>query len=97
MNKHLIEHGDGVKDVAFSVENSRAIYEHAIANGGVSVRAPYEITDENGTVVLSAIKAYGDVIHTFVERSRYTGIFLPGYRAHHLTEKLNKILPSVKF
>ena len=41
MNKHLIEHGDGVRDIALTVENSRAVYEHAIANGGVSVRAPY--------------------------------------------------------
>lgn len=93
----MIEHGDGVKDIAFTVENSRAIYEHAIANGAESVKAPYELSDENGTVVLSAIKAYGDVIHTFVERSRYTGLFLPGYKPHHLTEKLNKILPPIKF
>ena len=27
MNTHLITHGDGVKDIAFTVENARAIYD----------------------------------------------------------------------
>ncbi len=66
MNQHLIMHGDGVKDIAITVENTRAIYDHAIKNGGVSVRAPYELSDENGVVVLASIKTYGDTIHTFV-------------------------------
>ena len=26
MNEHLINHGDGVKDIAFTVENSAAVY-----------------------------------------------------------------------
>ena len=41
MNAHLIEHGDGVKDIALTVENTRAVYEHAIQNGGISVKEPY--------------------------------------------------------
>lgn len=40
MNEHLINHGDGVKDVAFSVDNATAIYENAIKEGAVSVRPP---------------------------------------------------------
>jgi 4-hydroxyphenylpyruvate dioxygenase len=97
MNKHLIEHGDGVRDIALTVENSRAIYDYAISHGATSIKEPYELTDENGTVVLSSIKTYGDTIHTFVERSNYKGPFLPGFKAHHLREKLNDILPPVRF
>ena len=44
MNIHLITHGDGVKDVAFTVEDARAIYDvnkilsqYAIKNGGIPV------------------------------------------------------------
>ena len=37
--------------------------------------------DDDGEVVLSAIKTYGDTIHVFVERENYNGVFLPGYRA----------------
>ncbi len=45
MNNHFIQHGDGVKDIALTVENSRAVYEYAISHGGVSVKAPYELSD----------------------------------------------------
>ena len=97
MNAHLVEHGDGVKDIALTVENTRAVYEHAIKNGGISVREPYELTDENGTVVLATIQTYGDTTHTFVERQNYKGSFLPGYRPHHLKEYFNTILPKIRF
>jgi 4-hydroxyphenylpyruvate dioxygenase len=32
-------------------------------------------------VVRATIKAYGDTVHSFVERENYSGVFLPGYRA----------------
>lgn len=96
MNRHLVEHGDGVKDIALRVEDARAVYDYAIKNGAVSVRAPYELSDEHGVVVLSTIKTYGDTVHTFVERKNYKGPFLPGYRAHHLTENLNKLLRPIR-
>ncbi len=37
----MIKHGDGVRDVAFTVEDSRAIYERALKGGAVSVSAPH--------------------------------------------------------
>lgn len=97
MNRHLIEHGDGVKDIALRVEDARAVYDYAIKNGAVSVRAPYELSDEHGVVVLSTIKTYGDTVHTFVERKNYKGSFLPGYRPHHLTENFNKLFKPIRF
>lgn len=84
MNEHLINHGDGARDVALTVEDARATYEHAIKNGGVSVMAPTEFSDENGTVVMATIKTYGDTVHTFVERAKYSGLFLPGFKPHPL-------------
>ena len=35
----------------------------------------------DGRVVTASIAAYGDTIHTFVERKDYRGVFLPGYQA----------------
>src|SRR5213075_168366 len=35
--------------------------------------------DEHGKVVLAAIRTYGETRHTFVQRSDYSGGFLPGY------------------
>ena len=55
------------------------------------------MSDENGSVLISTIKTYGDTTHTFVQNINYKGIFLPGYRAHHLKEEFNNHLPSINF
>ena len=81
VNDHVKRHGDGVKDVAFRVKDARAIYAKAIKRGAKPVREPYELRDENGTVVLAAVATYGETIHTFVQRQDYRGAFLPGYVA----------------
>jgi 4-hydroxyphenylpyruvate dioxygenase len=39
------------------------------------------VSDEHGTVRIAAIAAYGDTRHTLVDRSRYSGPYLPGYVA----------------
>lgn len=41
MNIHLVAHGDGVKDVAFEVENAHAIFEYAVKNGGIPITEPH--------------------------------------------------------
>jgi 4-hydroxyphenylpyruvate dioxygenase len=97
MNAHLLEHGDGVKDISFVVENVKAIYDHAIANGAVSVQPPTESSDQDGTVITATIKTYGDTTHTFVDRKNYKGPFLPGFKPHHLKENLNSLLPPIHF
>ena len=50
--------------------------------------------DENGKIIVSSVKTYGDTIHTFVQRDEYNGPFMPGYKAHHLNEPINKLLPQ---
>jgi 4-hydroxyphenylpyruvate dioxygenase len=45
------------------------------------VDEPHEISDEFGSVILSSIRTYGETRHLFVQRSDYTGAFLPGYQA----------------
>jgi len=42
---------------------------------------PTVFEDPSGQVRISAIAAYGDTIHGFVERKNYRGVFLPGFRA----------------
>ncbi|RMX50996.1 hypothetical protein pdam_00013906, partial [Pocillopora damicornis] len=80
MGKHLIVHGDGVKDVAFEVEDCIALYKAAIKRGAVSVHEPWDETDEDGTVTFATVQTYGDTTHTFVERKGFSGLFLPGYK-----------------
>jgi 4-hydroxyphenylpyruvate dioxygenase len=44
-----------VKDVAFTVTDVRSVYEKAVARGAISVSAPHEETDKDGTVILATI------------------------------------------
>jgi len=79
-NEFLVKHGDGVKDIALTVENATEAFAITTARGAKPVQEPYTIEDEFGSVTLSAVATYGDVIHTFVEKKNYTGIFLPGFK-----------------
>lgn len=79
--EHVARHGDGVRVIALWVDDARSAWEETTSRGAVSVAEPYVLSDEHGRAVLASIKTYGDTIHTFVERSGYSGPFLPGYRA----------------
>ncbi len=54
-------------------------YRHAVERGATGVEEPHELSDEHGTVRLATIEAYGETLHTFVERGGYSGPFLPGF------------------
>ncbi|MFF4532036.1 4-hydroxyphenylpyruvate dioxygenase [Streptomyces sp. NPDC001407] len=79
--EHVAEHGDGVVDLAIEVPDARAAYAYAVEHGATGVKQPYELTDEHGTVVLATIATYGKTVHTLVDRSGYTGPYLPGFEA----------------
>ncbi len=79
LNIHLMLHGDGVRDVAFWVDDARAAWEYTTSRGAVSHMEPRTFEDEHGTVTLASIHTYGDTLHTFVERDNYSGPFLPGF------------------
>jgi len=79
--EHVLKHGDGVKDIAFWVDDARDAYAKAIERGAVSAYEPRVLTDDNGKVVIAGIRTYGDTIHSIVERRGYRGLFLPGFVA----------------
>ncbi len=81
INEHIIKHGDGVKVLALWVDNAEQSWIETTKRGAKSYESPRVISDENGEVKIASIHTYGDTIHTFVERSKYTGPFLPGFRA----------------
>lgn len=85
--KEIGLYGDGIKDIAFTVDDAAAAYQQALKNGAESAYEPREVSDEHGTAVMAGIRTFGRVIHSFVSRSgRYTldkvkngGLFLPGF------------------
>jgi len=81
MAEHVHNHGDGVRSIALWVDDARSAWLETTSRGATSVHEPAEISDEDGSVVTASIAAYGDTLHTFVERKDYRGAFLPGYQA----------------
>ena len=79
INRHHLVHGDGVRDIAFVVPDVDAAFSTAVERGAIPSRHPEILADEQGKLAIASIQAYGDTLHTFVERTAYDGIFLPGY------------------
>jgi 4-hydroxyphenylpyruvate dioxygenase len=79
ITKHHARHGDGVRDIALTVPDATEAYRQAVSRGARGVVEPRRVEDEYGSLELAAIGAYGDTIHTFVNRGDYAGPFKPGY------------------
>src|SRR5256885_11272721 len=58
-----------------------APYDYAIGHGARGLAAPATVEDDHGKAVLATIATYGETAHTLVERSSYSGPYLPGYVA----------------
>ena len=78
---HHRRHGDGVVDIALEVPDVDKCIAHARAMGATVLEEPNDSSDEHGTVRRAAIATYGETRHTLIDRSRYHGPYLPGFRA----------------
>ena len=79
--EHVREHGDGVHDIAFAVDDVESAWHETTTRGAVSALAPTEFESDDGTLRKASIQTYGEVLHSFVDRRDYGGAFAPGYRA----------------
>jgi 4-hydroxyphenylpyruvate dioxygenase len=79
-NRRLVIHGDGVQEIALAVDDVAAAYAEAVRRGAQGVTPPTRLEDADGTYEYASIQAYGDTTHGFVNRDRYRGVFVPGYR-----------------
>jgi len=77
--EHHRRHGDGVKTIAFWVDDAEQAFLETTKRGAHAYLEPTIERDEHGEVVRSGIHTYGDVVHIFVERKNYNGVFLPGF------------------
>jgi 4-hydroxyphenylpyruvate dioxygenase len=78
--RHVHIHGDGVRAIALWVDDARQSWLETTNRGARSIQEPTDFSDADGRVTTSSIAAYGDTIHTFVDRTHYTGTFFPGYQ-----------------
>jgi 4-hydroxyphenylpyruvate dioxygenase len=79
ISKHVAKHGDGVKDLAMHVVDVDRAYMETVKRGAKGIEKPYNVEDENGIIRKAAIGIYGETIHTFINKSHYKGLFVPGF------------------
>ncbi|XP_076627153.1 4-hydroxyphenylpyruvate dioxygenase [Colletes latitarsis] len=94
MASHISRHGDGVRDVAFNVEDIDVIVKIAKERGAEIVKDIWEEKDKYGVVKFATLRTYGDTHHTLVDRSKYKGVFLPGFQQLPV-DTFSKSLPKV--
>ncbi|MGZ3586745.1 MAG: 4-hydroxyphenylpyruvate dioxygenase [Candidatus Limnocylindrales bacterium] len=79
--EHVHRHGDGVHDIAFAVDDVAASWQETTTRGARSYQEPAEVAGgEDGILRTSAVHTYGEVVHSFVDRREYQGVYAPGYR-----------------
>ena len=81
ISEFVHKHGDGIKDIAMHVEDVDRAFKESVKRGAEVVEEPHSITDDDGTIRKAAIRTYGDVIHSFINRTEYDGIFFPKFVA----------------
>lgn len=91
ISEHVRKHGDGVKVLALWVDDATKSFQETTSRGAEPAFEPKVLKDEFGEVTVSAIKTYGETIHTFVERKNYNGPFLPGYKPRTSNVKVEPI------
>ena len=85
ISRHVYLHGDGVATISLAVPDSASAYLEATKRGATGAIRPTQEEDEYGVLRYSAVRAYGDTLIKFVDRSAYNGSFAPGFEARNGT------------
>jgi 4-hydroxyphenylpyruvate dioxygenase len=78
--QHVRLHGDGVKDIAFTVDDATQAFEETVRRGARPIQEPTTMEDDAGYITRATVSVYGDTVHSFIERKEYTGAFLPEFQ-----------------
>src|ERR1035438_8518374 len=84
MSAAIARHGDFVQDIAFEVDDVDWSFAEAVRHGASPAKEPFSLSDADGEVRIASIHTYGDTLHTFINRDKFKGHFLPHF------ERLNQ-------
>ena len=65
--------------IALKVKDATSAWNETTKRGGKSYMKPTTLKDDAGQLVMSGIHTYGEVVHLFIEREDYSGVFMPGF------------------
>lgn len=83
---HMRIHGDGVKDISFSVSNIDDSTKYVEKRGIIKPGKVKEFKGENGKVRQSVLPTFGETVHTLTDFSEYEGTIPPGFQEIHERE-----------
>lgn len=75
---YVMQHGDGVANIAFEVSDAAKAFEVAVERGATAVEQPTVHSTDGTEVVTATVLGFGDVAHRFVQRTGDREQFLPG-------------------
>ena len=82
--RHVLTHGDGVRNIAWSVADPALALATAERRGARVVAEPSTVEGDEGSVTTAAIATYGETNHVFVDRSHWHGTWGPLFSAERL-------------
>lgn len=72
---------DTVSNITLDVSDVEQITGHVQHNGGKVLSSSQKVTDAYGQTISSVIQSpCGNVVHTLIDRTDYSGLFLPGFQ-----------------
>jgi 4-hydroxyphenylpyruvate dioxygenase len=74
-------HGDGVKDIAFEVDDATQAFAIAVERGATPVMEPTVFENQDGRLIKATIAACGHTVHSFTQRDSSSSAFFPNCRA----------------
>ncbi|MGH9107600.1 MAG: 4-hydroxyphenylpyruvate dioxygenase [Acidimicrobiales bacterium] len=92
--RHVLAHGDGVRNVAWSVADPSTTAELAERRGAKVVAEPSTEEGDQGSVTSAAIATYGETRHLLVNRSGWHGTWGPQFSADRLPPA--RLAPAVE-
>ena len=83
MARSVLTHGDGIAVIALEVPDAEWAYRQALSRGAIAAIPPTTESDDLGTLHYAAVRAYGDIMLKFVDRTRYRGVFAPHFHSRN--------------
>jgi len=84
VSRHVLRHGDGIRHLAWRVDDAYAAASSAAAKGATVVAEPASVNGDAGSVTTAAIATYGETRHLFVDRTDWQGGWGPRFTSDRL-------------
>lgn len=76
--EHVAQHGFGVRDIAFAVDDIETVFKRALAHGARPIQEPREVQcGSAGRLAVATFSICGSLVHSLVEREPSNQWFAP--------------------